>query len=235
MGGETKQVSESGLTSPEMKAAAGTIGNQLNAQLKAGVKPYDQSMVPGLSSQTMAGIGGLTNNPNNSIFSGGVSGALGQQAQLAQGNFGDDPVRARLIDDTATAVNATMQGSGRFGSGSHEQGLIDKIGGSLGQYDMARQQQGIQNLGTLYSMGNMPASAQLQAGQMMDQWNAAKAQDDYRRFDATQNAGWNTLQRGSSIFAGTAPVSGTTQTQTTTQPWWVAPTAIAGTLGSAFL
>lgn len=234
MGGETKQVSESGLTSPEMKAAAGTIGNQLNAQLKAGVKPYDQSMVPGLSSQTMAGIGGLTNNANNSIFSGGVSGALGQQAAIAQGDFSNDTARTRLIDDTATAVNAAMQGSGRYGGKSHEGALIDNITGSLGAYDTARQNAAIGNLGSLYSMSNMPASAQLQAGQTMDAYNNAVAQDQARIFDATQNAGWNTLQRGSSIFAGTAPVSGTTSTQTTTQPWWVAPTAIAGTLGSAF-
>jgi hypothetical protein len=208
----------SGLTIPEMKAAAGTIGNQLNTQLQSGVKPYTESMVPNLSGQTTAGLSGLTNNPNNSIFSSGVSGTLGQQAQLAQGNFGADPVRSRLIDDTATAVNASLQGSGRYGSGSHKQALVDQIGNSLGSYDNARQQQAIGNLGALYGMSNMPASANLQAGQIMDQWNAAKAEDNARIFDATQNAGWNTLQRGSSIFAGTAPVSGTTTTQS--QPWW---------------
>ena len=227
MGDVDTGTQKSGLSNPAMQQAATTIGNQLNTQLKAGVKPFTGSMVPDLSAPTSAGIGALMSNPNNNAFSSGVSGALGQQAQLAQGNFGDDPVRARLIDDTATAVSATMQGAGRFGSGSHEQGLIDQIGGSLGQYDMARQQQGIQNLGALYSMGNMPASAQLQAGQYLDQWNTAKAEDDARIFDATKNAGWNTLQRGASIFGGTAPVSGTTTTQS--QPWWKGGTGLAAT------
>lgn len=220
-GGTTQTTQTSGLNNPQLNTAVSTIGSQLNTQLGSGVKPYTESMVPALSGQTTAGIGALTNNPNNSIFSGGVSGALGQQAQIAQGNFGDDPTRSRLIDDTATAVNATMQGSGRFGSGSHEQDLKDSIGGGLAQYDYGRQQQAIGNMGTLYSMGNMPASANLQAGQIMDAYNTAQAQDRARIFDATQNAGWNTLQRGSSILAGTSPSAGTTTTNTQpAAPWW---------------
>lgn len=222
----------SGLTIPEMKAAAGTIGSQLNTQLKKGVTPYTGSMVPGLSSQTQAGLSALTNNPNNSVFSSGVSGTLGQQAQIAQGNFGDDPLRTRIMDDVQAQTNSAFNASGRFGGGSNQEAMTENLVGALAPYDYGRQQQAIGNMGTLYSMSNMPASASLQAGQMMDQWNTAKAEDAARIFDATQNAGWNTLQRGSAIFGGTAPVSGTTTTQS--QPWWKVGTGLAAT-GLGFL
>jgi hypothetical protein len=86
---------------------------------------------------------------------------------------------------------------------------------------MQRQQTAIGNMGALYGMSNMPASAQLQAGQIMDQYNTAKAEDAARIFDATQNAGWNTVQRGASVLAGTAPAAGTTTTNTQpAAPWW---------------
>jgi hypothetical protein len=219
--------STTGLTNPAMNTAATTIGNQLNTQLKAGVTPYTQSMVPGLSGQTQAGIGGLANNPNNSIFSGGVGTALGQQADIATGNFADDPYRNRIINDVSTNTSAVMQGSGRFGSGSHENALNDNVAGALAPYDYGRQQQAIQNMGSLYSMSQAPAAAQLQAGQIQDAWNAASAEDRARIFDAEKNAGWNTLQRGSSIFAGTAPVTGTQTTQS--QPWWKVGTGLAAT------
>src|SRR5690606_26529650 len=145
MGGQTTNTTTqtSGLSNPAMNAAATTIGNQLNTQLAAGVKPYTESMVPALSGQTQAGMGGLANNPNNSIFSGGVGTALGQQADIATGNFADDPYRQRIIDDISTNTSAVMQGSGRFGSGSHENALNDNVAGALAPYDYGRQQQAI--------------------------------------------------------------------------------------------
>ena len=218
----------SGLTNEAMKQAATTLGNQLNTQLGAGVKPYTESMVPNLSGQTQAGIGALTSNPNNSMFSSGVSGTLGQQAQIAQGNFGNDPLRQRIMDDVTAQTNAAFNASGRFGGGSNQETLTENLVGALTPYDMQRQQTAIGNMGALYGMSNMPAAANLQAGQIMDQYNTAKAEDAARIFDATQNAGWNTLQRGSSIFAGTAPVSGTTTTQS--QPWWKVGTGIGASL-----
>jgi hypothetical protein len=218
-----------------MQKAATTLGNQLNSQLGKGVTPYTESMVPGLSTQTQAGVDALTNNPNNSIFSSGVSGALGQQAQIAQGNFGADPVRQRISDDALLAVQSGSLTDGRFGSSAMLDDAAQSVTGALANYDYGRQQQAINNMGSLYSMGNMPAAANLQAGQLMDQYNAAKAQDDYRIFDATKNAGWNTLQRGASIFSGTAPVTGTTTTQTQQTPWWQVPAQIGGTvLGAMF-
>lgn len=236
MGGQTTNTTTqtSGLSNPAMNAAATTIGNQLDTQLKAGVKPYTESMVPGLSSQTQAGMAGLSSNPNNSIFSGGVGTALGQQADIATGNFANDPYRQRIIDDVSTNTNAVMQGSGRFGSGSHEQALTENVAGALAPYDYGRQQQALSNMGSLYSMSQAPAAASLQAGQIQDAWNAASAEDKARIFDQVNNQGWNTLQRGGAIFSGTAPISGTTgtTTQTQQQPWWAAPLGIGAGIAS---
>lgn len=234
-GGTTQETTQtSGLSNPAMQAAATTIGNQLNTQLGVGVKPFTGSLAPDLSGQTMAGVNGLTNNPNNAAYGQGITNAIGQQSQIAGGNFGADPTRQRLIDDVSTNTNAVLQGSGRFGSGSHENALIDNVGGSLAQYDYGRQQQAIQNLPGLYQASQIPAGAQLQGGQIMDAQALAQANEAARMQDVTQNAGWNSLQRGASIFAGSAPISGTTQTgtQTTTQPWWAAPLGIGAGLAS---
>jgi len=236
MGGQTTNTTtqQSGLSNPAMNAAATTIGNQLNTQLAAGVKPFTGSLAPDLSSATMGGVNALTNNPNNAAYGQGITNAIGQQAQIAAGNFGADPTRQRLIDDVSTNTNAILQGSGRFGSGSHENALIDQVGGSLAQYDYGRQQQAIANLPTLYQSSMLPASAQLQAGQIMDAQALAKAQDAERLFDLQNNSGWNTLQRGASIFSGSAPVSGTTQTGTSTTqvPWWQSALGVGAGLAS---
>lgn len=240
MGDVDTGTQKSGLTNPAMQAAATTIGNQLNSQLSAGVRPYDQSMVPGLSGQTAQGVNSLSNNPNNSAFSGAMGSTIGDFGAIASGKrFGmDDPgyatLRAKAGDDTLRDVNSMFTTSGRFGSGSHVDTATEALGNvNAGmdyqnyQNDQQRQMQAASMLPGLYQGSQLPGQAQLQAGQTMDAWNSAKAQDDARRFDATQNAGWNTLQRGSSIFAGTAPVSGTTTTES--QPWWKVGTGLGAT------
>lgn len=224
MGGNTTNTTTqtSGLSNPQMNKAASTIGTMLNDQLKGGVKPYTESLVPELSGQTQAGISGLTNNPNSSIFSQGISDTLQGQADIASGNVQNDALRQRALDDALKASNSVFTASGRFGSGSHAENLSEGATNALAGLDYARQQQAIQNLPGLYQASMLPASAQLQAGQLMDSYNTARAQDAERIFDAKENAGWNTLQRGGSIFSGTAPISGTTGTTTQTQqvPWW---------------
>lgn len=232
MGGQTTNTTTSGLSNPAMNAAATTIGNQLNTQLAGGVRPFTGSLAPDLSSATMGGVNALTNNPNNAAYGQGITDAIGQQAQIAAGNFGADPTRQRLIDDVSTNTNAILQGSGRFGSGSHEDALIKNVGGELAQYDYGRQQQAIANLPTLYQSSMLPASAQLQGGQILDAQALAKAQDAERLFDVTNNAGWNTLQRGASIFSGSAPVSGTTSTSTQQVPWWQSALGVGAGLAS---
>lgn len=231
MGGQTTNTTtqESGLTNPAMQAAATTIGNQLNTQLQNGVRGYTGSLAPNLSAQTQAGVNALSNNPNNAVYGYGISNALAQQANIATGNVQNDAVRQRALQDALDASNSVFTASGRFGSGSHATNLGEGATNALASLDYQRQQQALSNLPSLYQASMLPASSQLQAGQIMDAQNLAQAQDAERIFDLQNNAGWQTLQRGSSIFNGSAPISGTTQTgtQTTTQPWWQS----AGSLG----
>jgi len=230
-------VQSSAPTNPAMQAAATTIGNQLNTQLNAGVKPYTESMVPGMSSQTQSGIDSIANNPNNSLFSNGISTAIGQQANIANGNVVDDPTRRRVLDDAITASNSVFATNGRFGGDTHSQNVAESATNALGSLDYGRQQQAIQNLPGLYSASQMPGSAFLQAGQIQDAYNSAQAQDKARIFDVTNNAGWNNLQRGASIFSGTAPASGTTQTGTMTtpqRPWWETALGVGTAAAGAF-
>lgn len=284
MGGDSTETTTqtSGLSNPAMNAAATTIGNQLNTQLKAGVKPYTGSMVPGLSGQTSQGVGSIMSAAGNTgglnaannwatgtIKSGGynpaLSGAQSGVNQYLQESQADAPgyaaMRAKAGDDTLRDVNSMFTNSGRFGSGSHVDTATESLGNVYAGMDNANYEsrlgrmlggnQALAGIGQtamgnaagaagmapgLLQAGFIPGQMQMQAGQTMDAYNSAKAQDAARIFDATQNAGWNTLQRGGSIFSGTAPVSGTTQTNTQPgAPWWQAPVAIGGTLASAFL
>ena len=282
-GGNDKETTTqtSGLSNPAMEAAATTIGNQLNTQLSQGVTPFTGSMAPNLSGQTQAGISniiGASGNvgginaantfATNTINSGGYNPALteaqrGVQSYLNE-STADAPgfaaLRAKAADDAAVAANSTFTNSGRFGSGSHREGLGQGIASAMAGMDyqnytdrLNRQMTGNQALAgmgqtamgnaagaanmapSLYQAGLMPGQAQLQAGQVVDANNLMQAQDQARIFDATNNAGWNTLQRGGAIFSGTAPVSGTTQTNSQpAAPWWQAPLQIGGTLASAF-
>lgn len=273
MGDVSTGSQESGLSNPAMKAAATTIGNQLNTQLQAGVKPYTGSLVPALSGQTSQGVsslmgaagntGGLaqaTEWNRNVVDAGGYNSAL----KSAQGGIegylresqADAPgyaaLRAKAGDDTLRDINALTTASGRFGSGSHigkatqelgnvyagmdmqnyENRLGRMLGGNqalagIGQTAYGNAQGAAASLPGLYQAGLMPGQAMLQAGQTMDAYNTARAGDAARIFDATENAGWNTLQRGGSIFGGTAPVSGTTTTES--QPWWKVGTGLGAT------
>lgn len=230
MGGGGTETTTTRSGSAQINQAVDTLGSKLNTALNTGYKPYTGSLVPELSSQTQAGIGALSSNPNNSIFSGGVSGALGQQAQIAQGNFGNDPLRTRIMDDVQAQTNSAFNASGRFGGASNQETLTENLVGALAPYDMQRQQQAIGNLGSLYSMGNMPAAAQLQVGELLDTYNATRAAETARQFDATNNAPWATLDRAGSVIAGTSGAAGQSTTSPTA-PWWQQALG-AGAIGS---
>lgn len=236
MGGQNTTTTTSGSSDPQVQQAISTLGSQLNTQLGQGYKGFEGSLVPSLSGQTTAGINALTNNPNNAAYGAGITGAINRQADIASGNLQDDPYRNRLISDTAAATNAALQGSGRFGSGANENALIRNISTTLAPYDYQREQAALQALPGLYGASNMPASASLQAGQLMDAYNTAQAQEAARQFDVQNNAGFRTIAQGTQALAGIAPAAGTTTSTTQpTTPWWQTLAGGAIGLGSTFL
>lgn len=195
-----------------------------------------------------------TGTVNSGGYNPALSGAQSGVQQYLRESQADAPGyaarRAKAGDDTLRNVNSMFTSSGRFGSGSHVGNATESLGNVYAGMDMQNYEnrlgrmlggnQALAGIGQtaignaagaagmtpgLLQAGLIPGQAMMQAGQTMDAFNTAKAEDAARIFDATQNAGWNTLQRGSSIFAGTAPVSGTTQT--TSQPWWKVGTGLA--------
>lgn len=244
-GGTETTTQTSGLANKQLDTAVSTIGSKLNTALGTGQKVYGESLVPNLSSQTQAGIGALTNNPNNATYGSAISNTMNDFGAIASGQrFGmNDPgyaaLRNNVIDDVTTASNATFQGSGRFGSESHRENFNEGLGNALAGMDYAnfsndqqRQMQAAGMLPGLYTASNMPASAQLQAGQIQDTWNTAQVQDKARLFDAQNNAQWNDLSRATGILAASAPSAGTTTSTTTpTAPWWQQMLG-AGAIGS---
>lgn len=236
MGGTTTtNTSTSGMNNAALNTAVSTIGNQLNTQLGAGSKVFDQSLYPGLSTQTQGAANSLYNNPLNSQYSGAIGDTMTEMGAVASGQrMGiNDPnyaaVRGRLADDITSRTNASFQNAGLFGADSNRTQLADDLSSGLGQMDLARlgqdearMSQAAGMLPGLYSASSLPAQAQLQAGQIYDADALARRSAEADLFDRTNNAGWNTLQRGASILAGTAPSAGTTTTNTSSQqvPWW---------------
>ena len=239
MGGDNSQTTTSGLNNEALSGAVTTIGNQLNTQLAQGVKPFTQSLYPGLSLETKGAVNQLVNNPVNNTYSMGIGDTIGEFGAIASGQrMGEnDATWSGVKDQVATDVNAILQGSGRFGSASHAGALAKGLAGvdlQRIQGNEARQLQAAGMLPGLYGASTLPTQAQLQAGQIMGADRLAQRQGDADLFDRMNNAGWNTLGRASQVLAGTAPSAGQTTTQTQQQPWWQAPLQIGGTLAGAF-
>jgi hypothetical protein len=249
MGGTTSttNTSTSGMNNAALNSAVTTIGNQLNTQLGAGSKVFEKSMYPGISSQTSNAANSLYSNPMNAGFSQSVGDTMGEMGAIASGQrFGNnDPsyalMRQNLMDDAVKNVGSAFTSSGRFGGGSYVDTATDSAFNAAAgldvqnrQSDIARQQFATQALPGLYSAGTLPMQAQLQAGQIFDADALATRSGEADLYDRTNNAGWNTLQRGSTVLAGTAPSAGTTSSNTTSQqvPWYMSALGIGAGLAS---
>lgn len=245
MGGGTTTTQTSGLNNKELNQAVSTIGSQLNTQLGQGSAVFNQSMYPGLSSQTQGAADALVNNPLNSGYSSAIGNTMGEFGAIASGQrMGmNDPgyaaLRQGLMDDVTAKTNASFQNAGLFGADSNRAQLSDNLVSSLGgldyqnyQNDIARQQQAAQMLPGLYSAGSLPTQAALQAGQIYDADALATRAGQADLFDRTNNAGWNTLQRGASVLSGTAPSAGTTSTTSQQVPWYMSALGAGAGLAS---
>lgn len=245
MGGtvQTQQTS-SNPTNPDVQPTVSQLLKGLQGATSSGTKVFGQTLYPGLSSTTQGGLNSLVSGANPAGYQSSIGGAISDFGDVAAGNrFGtNDPgyqaLRAKAGEDTLRDVNALFTGSGRFGSGSHVKNATESLGNVYAgmdyqnfQNDQARQMAAAGMLPQLQQAYQLPAQTQLQAGQIMDADALARRQAENDLFRRQSDAPWDTLAKGSSILAGTAPYGG--QTQSTEVPWWAAGLGIGTGLAGA--
>lgn len=193
-------------------------GEQLGNQLSKWIK----TPAPAPSAGTTQGIASLLSGANPAGYSEGVGGAIRSFADTAAGkNIGVEApgyraVRDNLRSDIMGDVNASVGGSGRYGSNIHTDTLTDSLASNLGALDMAqynagqdRQVQAAQLLPQLQTAGTQPGLTQLMAGQVQDKANNA----GFERF----------LQL---LQANNA--SGETPGMQDEKPWWESAASLVG-------
>lgn len=240
MGGGSKTTTQSSSTtsnSPQVTALTNNLASQLQTQLNAGSKVYQNPLYTGLSSTTTGGINALTNAANNPGYSSAINDTIGEFGQIAAGNrMGQNDAQWNTVKgNVANDVNSAFNASGRFAGGAN----AERLGNGLAAVDLqriqgneARQMAAASALPGLFSAGLAPAQAQIAAGSMLDADALAARQADAQLWDANANRGWDDLARASSILSGTAQAAGNTTTQRTTQPGQNPfQTALGGALG----
>lgn len=162
-------------------------GKQLGNQLSKWIN----TKAPAPSAGTQQGIASLLAGANPAGYSQGIGGAITSFADTAAGkNIGVEApgyraVRDNLRSDIMGDVNASIGGSGRYGSNVHTDTLTDSLASNLGALDMAqynagqdRQVQAAQLLPQLQTAATQPGLTQLLAGGVQDTANNA----DFNRF-----------------------------------------------------
>lgn len=174
-------------------------GENLGKQLSKWIN----TKAPAPSAGTTSGIASLLSGANPAGYSGAVNGAISSFGDIASGkNIGVEApgyraVRDNLRSDIMGDVNASVGGSGRYGSNIHTDTLTDSLASNLGALDMAqynngqdRQVQAAQLLPQLQGAAAQPGMTQLMAGQAQDNINNA----DFNRFLQLLNANNSTTQ-----------------------------------------
>jgi hypothetical protein len=211
MGGDNTET-----TTQTSKPSNPMVDSTLTTLLGGLQNKYNAGEASGTPSAVNTGFGMQYSAAMNPEYMRGVSGATSELSDIASGKrFGmNDPgyaaMRAGLQDDVTTGVNATLEGSGRFGSTSHAKALTSELTKSLGgldygnfQNDQARQMQAISAMPGNFAAGQAPGAAVTGVGQQQ------------------QAAPWWNLGQASSVLAGTAGAGGTTQTMSQpATPWW---------------
>lgn len=167
--------------------------------------------------------------------------------KMLQGNPYLDRVIDRTSRDTASMVNSSMSGSGRYGSGAHTGVLADRIGGIQDQmrsdnyrFERGNQLNAINNqaaitgnklagVGQAMGMQAMPGNMLLNVGRQRDAREQALLDDAQRRFTQKDMQDWTRLGALQAAAQGAAGAYGT-MVNTTKQP--MNPMQIIGGLGS---
>jgi len=219
MGSSTnKSTQTSGPSNPALNSTVTKLANGISNYYQPGGTAY---VAP--SATTTGGWQASLNAANNPAFNSGVSGAINSYGNRAAGNeLGmNDPgyaaLRARIANDTMSAVNKNFNNSGMFGSFSNQRNAAEGLANALAGMDykqygdsLDRQTQAATLLPQLFSAAQLPASIQQSVGASMDANNAAQ-----------QNGQLNYLQNVTGLISGAAGAGGTTTTTSTpTAPLW---------------
>lgn len=239
MGGTTNTTTSqqvSAPTNPDVQATASKLAQGISAAYDRGPSVFNESTFSPAGATTQdawAKAIGAANDPN---YMAGVKGAIGNLSDVAAGKYLDntDPAFQAMVDraanGTAADINASIGADGRYGSNVHVNALGDAIGAlrtNAGvqnrQLELTRQQSAIAALPGLFGAEAAPSAAIGAVGAAQD----ANAQGILSgRYDLATRQGnaWNDLiARLTSAAAGNAAGTGTTTTNSTTQPqtpWW---------------
>lgn len=219
MGSSTqKTTTTSGPTNPDVNSLVSNLSKGLNNLYTPG-----QNLVTGPGATTQGGWASSLAAANNPAFNSGISGAIGDFADVAAGNrFGtNDPgfaaLRQRTIDDTLNSVNKSFSNANLFGSDANVRAASEGVGNAIAgldygnyQQDIARQQQASAILPQLFSAGQLPSSIQQSVGASQDAATQAGAKGKL-----------STLADYIAAAQGTYGGAGTTSTTSTpTTPLW---------------
>jgi len=207
----------------------GQFGKKLTGYLNSPAPVFDKSLYTGMGETTQNALAGIEGGANPAGYSGFVGGAIGDFGDVAAGNrFGtNDPgfatLRQGVIDDTMSSINSTFGNSGMFGSDSNLEAAGRGIGSAIAgldygnfQNDIARQQNAVGTLNSLYGMSQQPGQTQLAAGQIRDADALAGRQGEADLFERDNNADYNRFLELIGAFTGSQSNAGMKQEV----PWW---------------
>lgn len=164
----------------------------------------------------------------------GPMASTGNLAQMAKGEMIGNNARfgqalQNTLDNTATTINSSLSGAGRYGSGAHSGVMADQLG-QVASGAMANQyNQDVQNmltangqidqanLGRLNALGNLfqsysnVAGNALAGGQVIDRNQQARLDAERDRWLESDNQGWTRLGLLQNAMAGAASTYGTTR------------------------
>lgn len=245
-GGGSKTTTSTSSTTPNNAAVDATttqLLNKLQGYVNTGSAVYGNTLNPGAGQTTQNAWDATLNAAGNPTFVQDINNTLSEFGQIASGNrMGENDAAWNTARDNAVRdANAIFTSNGRFGSGSH----VQEAARGLGAVDLARiqgnesrQMAAASALPGLFNASLLPAGVMGSVGAEQDANALALRQADADLFDRTNNRGWNDLARATSILSGTAGATGTTTTNTQTQPktpWWQSALGFGlGALGSVF-
>lgn len=205
------------------------------------VVPYAQQTTQGMGAiqnNANANLGGqgLSGQAQDIVGAGGFN-APQQQSMAYYGNVGTDPFdlsgnqayqqyRSGSLDDVQDRVNMATSAAGRYGSGAHTANLVDELSNAGNRMDLAQMgrmdalntqrfnagQQGFQNLGAAYDLGNMPAQDLMDIGAMNEDLYGRQLNDRLRIFQETQNKPWEQIARLNAVGQGAGQFGTSTTT-----------------------